>query len=149
MVDVLSPTQRRFNMSRIRSKDTKPELQVRRWLHAEGYRYRVHLRGLPGTPDIAFTARRKAVFVNGCFWHLHSCPSGQVRPATNPDFWVRKREATVARDVRKREELETLGWEVLTVWECELKDLSSLGDQIKMFLGPTLTAPPLTRDRPN
>ncbi len=121
MPDVHTPDQRRYNMTKVRSKGTVPELTVRRALHGAGYRYRLNLRGLPGTPDIAFTKRKKAIFVNGCFWHMHSCRYGQVTPATNADFWRTKREGTVSRDSRKTRELEQLGWQVHAVWECELR----------------------------
>ena len=134
MVDVLTPEQRRKNMSRIRSVNTKPELGARRLIHAMGYRYRLHVRDLPGTPDIVFRSRRKVIFVNGCFWHMHACRFGQVRPATNSAFWEEKRRRTVLRDAIKRSALEELGWSVLTVWECELKDPESLKEEIRSFL---------------
>lgn len=121
MGDVLTPAQRRHNMSRIRAKDTAPELQLRRLLHARGFRYRIHVVDLPGRPDLVFPGLKKVIFVNGCFWHLHACRFGQVSPATNAAFWEDKRTATVKRDTRNRAQLDALGWSTLTVWECELR----------------------------
>ena len=121
-------------MSRIRSKDTKPEMAVRHLLHARGYRYRLHVRDLPGSPDLVFLGRRRVIFVNGCFWHMHSCRFGLVVPATNAEFWSKKRRDTVKRDDRKTAELNTLGWEVLTVWECEVRDINSLERRLVSFL---------------
>ncbi|WP_167140538.1 very short patch repair endonuclease [Diaminobutyricimonas sp. TR449] len=134
MADVLRPEQRRHNMSRIRSRDTKPELILRSMLHARGYRYRLHAKNLPGTPDLVFTRKRKAIFVNGCFWHLHSCQYGQVRPKTNAAFWETKRQETAARDARKTASLEEAGWQVLTVWECELRHPNAALGQVLEFL---------------
>lgn len=111
-------------------------MALRRLLFAEGYRFRIHQQGLPGKPDIVFTRRKKAIFVNGCFWHSHSCRFGQVSPATNADFWIAKRRATIARDAKKTAELQALGWEVFTVWECEINDLEVHFRRISGFLGP-------------
>jgi len=121
MVDVLSTEQRARNMRGIRSGDTLPERFLRRRLHGLGYRYRLHGQALPGKPDLVFAARRQVIFVNGCFWHMHTCKYGLVTPKTNAEFWQNKRTATVARDSRKTAELEALGWRVFTVWECELR----------------------------
>ena len=123
MVDVHRPEQRSQNMAKIRSGDTKPELLLRRALHAKGIRYRIHSADLPGKPDLVSSGRRKVIFVNGCFWHVHDCKYGQVVPATRPEFWAQKRAATVERDARKNAELEQLGWQVHNVWECELRNL--------------------------
>lgn len=140
MADTVSAEQRSLNMSRIRSKNTKPELLVRRLLHAAGYRFRLHGaaggRLLPGKPDLVFAARRKVIFVNGCFWHLHSCPAGQHAPQNNSEFWEQKRSRTAQRDAAAIQSLAAAGWESLTVWECELKDRSSLEEQLFEFLGP-------------
>jgi len=121
-------------MSAIRSSNTQPEVQLRRALHARGFRYVLHRKDLPGRPDLTFPSRRKVIFVNGCFWHLHECKYGQVFPATRPEFWAQKRSATVARDARKSSELEELGWSVLTVWECELRDLDRTVANVIEFL---------------
>ncbi|TAP42970.1 very short patch repair endonuclease [Arthrobacter sp. S39] len=139
MADRLTPEQRSWNMSRIRGKNTKPELLVRRLLHAKGYRYRLHggagKSRLPGNPDLVFAGRRKVIFVNGCFWHFHDCRVGQHAPKANATFWEAKRTRTRSRDADQRRQLEEAGWEVLTVWECELKDGSALENQLVQFLG--------------
>jgi DNA mismatch endonuclease (patch repair protein) len=139
MSDRLTPEQRSWNMSRIRGKNTKPELLVRRLLHARGYRYRLHGKSggvrLPGNPDLVFAGRRKVIFVNGCFWHFHDCRAGQHAPKANAAFWEAKRSRTRERDDQQRRQLEASGWEVLTVWECELKDGSALEAQLVAFLG--------------
>jgi DNA mismatch endonuclease (patch repair protein) len=140
MADTVTAEQRSRNMSRIRSKNTKPELLVRRLLHAAGYRFRLHGAAggklLPGKPDLVFASRRKAVFVNGCFWHLHSCPAGQRAPQNNSEFWAEKRSRTASRDAAAVQSLADAGWESLTVWECELKDRAALERQLVAFLGP-------------
>jgi DNA mismatch endonuclease (patch repair protein) len=139
MADKLTPEQRSWNMSRIRGKNTKPELLVRRLLHAKGYRYRLHGQAgkdrLPGNPDLVFAGRRKVIFVNGCFWHFHDCRVGLHSPKANAVFWEAKRTRTRDRDADQRRRLEDAGWEVLTVWECELKDSSALESQLVQFLG--------------
>jgi DNA mismatch endonuclease (patch repair protein) len=136
MVDVHSSVQRRHNMSSIRAKDTKPEMVVRRLLHGVGYRYVLHRRDLPGSPDIVFSRRRRIIFVNGCFWHSHGCRAGRVQPRTNEDFWRTKRSGTVARDLRNCDELRLQKWRVETVWECELADSNVLLAKLVAFLGP-------------
>ncbi|WP_458107276.1 very short patch repair endonuclease [Arthrobacter sp. R3-55] len=142
--DLLTPEQRSRNMSKIRGKNTKPELLVRRVLHAKGYRYRLHGQAgaakLPGRPDLVFAGRRKVIFVNGCFWHFHDCRAGQHAPAANAEFWEAKRNRTRQRDALQREQLAVEGWEVLTVWECELKDQSALEERLTQFLGAASTA---------
>ncbi|MFJ4208472.1 very short patch repair endonuclease [Paenarthrobacter sp. NPDC089675] len=136
--DLLTAEQRSRNMSRIRGKDTKPELLVRKLLHAKGYRYRLHGQNgaakLPGRPDLVFAGRRKVIFVNGCFWHFHDCKAGLHAPAANAEFWEAKRTRTRERDSLQREQLSASGWETLTVWECELKDRSVLEDRLVAFL---------------
>lgn len=107
-------------MSRIRSRDTAPEMLIRRGLHAKGLRFRLHDRRLPGTPDLVFSARGAAVFVHGCFWHGHNCPLG-VRPRTNAGFWSEKIERNRSRDADAIARLSVLGWRVATVWECALR----------------------------
>lgn len=118
--DPHSPEQRRLNMSRIRSRDTKPELQLRRALHAAGFRYRLHDRSLPGTPDLVLPAKRAVVFVHGCFWHGHDCALG-VTPGTRTDFWEEKIGRNQARDETAHAALLAAGWRVLTVWECAFR----------------------------
>lgn len=108
-------------MSRIRGKDTGPEIRLRKLLHRAGYRFRLHARNLPGRPDIVLPKYRSAIFVHGCFWHRHEgCPLATV-PKTRADFWAAKFEATIERDQRKTQQLEALGWRVITVWQCELE----------------------------
>ncbi|MEM9630378.1 MAG: very short patch repair endonuclease [Pseudomonadota bacterium] len=120
-------------MSRVRTKDTAPELIVRRTLHAMGYRYRLHVKTLPGTPDIVFRMRKKAIFVHGCFWHGHDCRRGQS-PKTNEEFWHSKIAKNRARDNQACRALEEQGWQVLIVWQCEIKDLAILQDRLQKFL---------------
>jgi DNA mismatch endonuclease (patch repair protein) len=123
MTDVHTPEQRSFNMSRIRSRDTRPELIVRSLVHQMGYRFRLHRRDLPGTPDLVLPSHRKVIFVHGCFWHLHRCRYGQVFPRKNAEFWSAKRMANVERDRRNVRQLRRLGWRVLVVWECWTRDI--------------------------
>lgn len=122
MADVHTREQRSRNMAAIRGKDTKPEMRVRSALHRLGYRFRLHRKDLPGKPDIVLPKYHLAIFVHGCFWHSHSCRYGRVQPATRTDFWSKKRQETVKRDLKKANALEELGWTVLTIWECETKD---------------------------
>lgn len=125
-------------MRRVRGRNTTPELKVRRLLHAAGYRYRLHDRRLPGSPDLVFRKRRKVIFVHGCFWHGHDCPRGSRAPKANQTFWQAKFDRNRARDVRDLETLTRLGWRSLVVWECELKDSGELEKRLKAFLGDTI-----------
>lgn len=135
MVDVLTPEQRRKCMASIRGKDTKPELVVRKLVHAMGFRYRLHRSDLPGKPDLVFIGLKKIIFVNGCFWHMHRCRYGRVKPKTNPKFWQTKRESTRERDTRDRNALKKKGWEVLVIWECwTKKDLKKLEERLWVLL---------------
>src|SRR3954467_2112576 len=149
MADVFTREQRSANMARIRGKDTKPELVVRRLLHARGYRYRLHGSAagpkLPGKPDLAFAGGRQVIFVNGCFWHSHDCRVGRHGPKSNAEFWETKRTRTVERDAAATAALEQAGWDVLTVWECELKrtsDLAALEERLLAFLNDRAAGPP-------
>lgn len=119
MTDVLTREQRHLNMSRIRSKDTKPEMLLRRGLHALGLRFRVHSRQLPGSPDLVFSSMNAVIFVNGCFWHGHGCAKAKL-PATRTAFWAKKIKENQARDARCLAELSEAGWRTLVVWECSL-----------------------------
>lgn len=133
-MDVHSPEQRSFNMSRIRGKDTRPEKTVRWWLWSHGYRYRLFRKDLPGTPDIVFPGKRKAVFVNGCFWHMHDCTDFRM-PMTNTAFWKEKLEKNKVRDKNNYRALHHLGWKYRIVWECALrKDEKRTMCFIKRFL---------------
>lgn len=119
MADIFTKEKRSWVMSRIRSKNTKPEMKLRRELFSRGLRYRIHYKKIPGTPDIAFPGRKVAVFCHGCFWHGHA---GCARtPKSNTDYWVPKLAANRERDWRKRQELELRGWKVVVVWECEIR----------------------------
>lgn len=136
--DPLTPQQRSYNMSRIRGRDTRPELILRRALHAMGFRYRLHAKGLPGRPDIVFPSRRAIIFVHGCFWHGHDCPKGVV-PRTNKSFWQEKIATNQARDHAVDAELQGSGWRTLKVWECALRgrtklELSDLTSEIGDWL---------------
>ena len=125
MVDVLTPHQRRYNMSRIRGKDTTSELLIRRQLHALGWRFRLHRRDLPGCPDLVFPGRQAVIFVHGCFWHGHGCPLCKM-PTTRPEFWRAKICENRRRDETAAHRLQTIGWRVLVVWECALRGRARL-----------------------
>ena len=124
-------------MRRIRGKDTKPEMAVRRLTHSLGFRYRLHSESLPGKPDMVFTARRKAIFVHGCFWHQHADPACKITraPKSNVSYWIPKLERTKTRDLHNQEALRDLGWGVLVIWECESYNRENLAVRIKDFLG--------------
>lgn len=119
-MDKISPEKRSWTMSRIRSKNTKPEMLVRRYLYANGFRFRVNVRTLPGTPDIVLKKYHTVIFINGCFWHGHLCQKGRM-PKTNVSFWENKITRNVARDAEVRDQLRALGWRTMIVWECQLK----------------------------
>ena len=121
MADRMTEKQRHHCMSRIRSKDTKPEMLVRRYLHAHGYRYRINVKRLPGTPDIVLRKYRTVIFVNGCFWHGHEECKYFIMPKSNTPFWKNKIERNRQRDIEKRIQLRRLGWHTIIIWECELK----------------------------
>lgn len=141
-MDIVDPTVRSRMMSGIRGRDTAPELAVRRFLHAAGLRYRLHVRQLPGTPDLVFARHRAVVFVNGCFWHAHEGCSYFRLPATRTTFWRDKLAANVARDKRVESELEDDGWRVAIVWECAVRqhlDLTALEAWIRSHTGARFT----------
>ena len=138
MVDFMSREKRANIMRGSKSKDTRPELAVRRMLYALGYRFRVHRKDLPGKPDIAFIGRKKAIFIHGCFWHQHldkDCPISR-RPESNIEFWNEKFARNRERDLRNAEDLRQMGWDVSTVWECDLSK-DGLAEKLQAFLGPT------------
>lgn len=136
-MDRLTPERRSWLMSRIAQKNTKPELIVRRIAHGLGFRFRLHRRDLPGTPDLVFPRLRKAIFVHGCFWHRHpGCPLASM-PKTRTDYWKPKFAANVERDRRKEAELTDAGWDVQTIWECETRNPERLTDRIRRLLGPS------------
>jgi len=121
-------------MQAVRSKDTGPELQIRRWLHAHGYRFRLHRKDLPGSPDLVFPGRGKIIFIHGCFWHGHDCRRGQRTPKTNTAYWSAKIIRNRERDTAATASLEAAGWRVLTIWECGLRDQEALWSQVTAFL---------------
>jgi DNA mismatch endonuclease, patch repair protein len=133
-VDSLSPVERSEFMARIRSKDSRPELIVRKLVFTLGYRYRLHAKDLPGQPDIVFRPRHKVIFVHGCFWHLHGICSIAHIPKSRTDFWVRKLQGNRVRDRRNMRSLARKGWKVLTIWECQLRDTGRLEVLIRTFL---------------
>ena len=121
-------------MARIRAKNTRPEITVRRLLHSLGYRYRLHRRDLPGTPDICFPGRKKVIFVHGCFWHRHEGCRRTTTPKTRTSFWENKFTANMVRDRRNMSGLAEIGWEAIVVWECETADLEALASRLVRFL---------------
>ena len=123
-------------MARVGQKNTKPELIVRKLLHGLGYRYRLHQKDLPGTSDICFPSRKKAIFVHGCFWHRHEGCRRTTIPKTRTDFWKENFRQSVARDNQKMDDLHRLGWNALVVWECETEDESKLESRLIGFLAP-------------
>ncbi len=136
MVDNLSQSSRSERMSKIKSKNTKLELRVRRLIHGMGYRYRLHQRWLPGVPDLVFGPRRKVIFVHGCFWHAHDDPACKLArlPKSRLDFWLPKLEGNRARDERNMAELRKLGWDALVIWECQTRNVDEMERQITQFL---------------
>jgi DNA mismatch endonuclease, patch repair protein len=133
-MDRLTPEKRSWNMSRIRSKNTKPEKAVRSLLHKSGYRFRIHRKDLPGNPDIVLPKFKTVVFVHGCFWHRHENCKYAYTPKSRQEFWKKKFEVNIKRDLKNRNELECLGWKVVIIWECELKNLTFVKDKIESFL---------------
>lgn len=139
MTDVFDTATRRKVMSRVRSKNTKPELRVRKLLHALGYRFRLHRRDLPGTPDIVLPRWKSVIFVHGCFWHVHEGCKRATTPESNRDYWEAKLEGNKIRDAENIKKLQSMGYRCLIVWECETKDVEQLAERLKSFL-PRQTA---------
>lgn len=139
MTDKLTPARRSENMRQIKSRDMKPEVAVRKLVHALGFRYRLHRKDLPGKPDLVFPRLKAVIFVHGCFWHQHpiranrKCLDSRL-PKSNLDYWIPKLSRNQARDKANIKDLKDLGWRVLVVWECETRDLSHLQSKIIMFL---------------
>ena len=139
MVDSVSPEVRSRIMAQVKSRDTKPELKVRRLLHGLGYRYRLHGKDLPGRPDLVFPSRRKAVFVNGCFWHGHAnCEKARL-PSSNRDYWQTKLTRNRERDERNLALLQEGGWGTKVVWECELADMDAVSRDLIAFLAQNVS----------
>lgn len=136
-MDHITPEARSANMKAVRRKDTAPEMIVRHLLHAAGYRYRLHIKKLPGSPDIVFSGRKKAIFVHGCFWHGHECRAGR-RPQSHQEYWLPKITRNQERDAAAVGQLHRMGWNTLVVWQCETTAPSrgALETRLKEFLGP-------------
>ena len=134
MTDVFSSNKRSWIMSRIRGKGTKPELFIRSFVHRAGYRFRLHKKNLPGKPDLVFPARKKVIFVHGCFWHGHKCQRGNRLPKTNTEYWIKKIKGNIDRFAKQKKDLKKLGWELLVIWECECSSLNKLQKKIVSFL---------------
>jgi DNA mismatch endonuclease, patch repair protein len=132
-MDRLTPIKRSWLMSRIKGRDTKPELIVRKMISAMGYRYRLYRKDLPGKPDIVFVSKRKVIFIHGCYWHGHNCKKGKL-PKSNISFWKDKIETNKVRDKKNIRELKLLGWTVLTIWQCQLKKTLAVCKRIVDFL---------------
>jgi DNA mismatch endonuclease (patch repair protein) len=132
-MDKFSPEKRSEIMRRVRSKDTKPELIVRRLAHRMGYRFRLHSSNLPGSPDLVFPRFGSVVFVHGCFWHGHSCEAASL-PSSRVEYWEAKRSRNKARDRKSARELRRLGWKVLTVWECQTRNPEKVARRLRRFL---------------
>jgi DNA mismatch endonuclease (patch repair protein) len=135
-MDTLTPDERSERMARVRARNSKPEMVIRRLLHGAGFRYRLHDKHLPGSPDLVFPARRKAIFVHGCFWHRHPNPDCKLArmPKSRLDFWLPKLQGNRERDLRKQAELSAVGWDFLVVWECELRQMEHLRNELFAFL---------------
>jgi DNA mismatch endonuclease (patch repair protein) len=135
-MDTLSPQERSERMARVKGKDTKPELAVRRLVYRLGFRYRLHAGHLPGKPDLVFSRRKQAIFVHGCFWHRHGrCPLCRM-PKSRLGFWKPKLEGNRARDVRNQRKLRQEGWRLLVIWECQLTDERRVEEKVLRFLKP-------------
>ncbi|WP_369058153.1 DNA mismatch endonuclease Vsr [Caulobacter sp. 73W] len=134
MTDVFDAAKRSAVMARVRGKDTKPEMRVRRLLTRLGARYRLHRKDLPGSPDVVLPGRRLAIFIHGCFWHGHDCKRGAREPKANADYWQAKIGRNRARDIASREALTAAGWRVETIWECEMKDEAALSARLRALL---------------
>lgn len=132
-MDVFTPAKRSEVMRRVRSRDTRPELAVRKVVHGLGYRYRLHVRALPGSPDLVLPRLRKAIFIHGCFWHGHSCPAAAL-PATRTEYWSHKQSRNSQRDRKNLRALRSSGWSVLVIWECQIKNLERVTKRLLRFL---------------
>lgn len=134
MTDVFSKEKRSWIMSRVKGRDTKPEILVRSFVHRMGFRFRVHRRDMPGNPDIVLPRHKKTIYVHGCFWHGHKRCCRSKRPTTNEQFWNKKLDGNIERDKRSRRRLRRLGWEVLVVWQCESRNPEKLLRKLEGFL---------------
>jgi DNA mismatch endonuclease, patch repair protein len=134
MSDTLTQSQRKFCMSQNKEKNTSPEISVRRLVYSLGFRYRLHRRDLPGCPDMVFPAKKKVIFINGCYWHRHNCKKGRSMPATRKKFWQQKFKRTIERDKHNYRTLKKLSWKILIIWECQIKKPVKITDKIISFL---------------
>jgi DNA mismatch endonuclease (patch repair protein) len=135
LADVHTPEARSYNMSRIQGRDTKPEMRVRKLLHSMGFRYRLHVKDLPGKPDLVFPRAKTVLFVHGCFWHMHRCKYGKPAPATNKTFWAEKRRGNADRDKRNRRLLRADGWKVFEIWECHTRHAETMRAKLEALIG--------------
>jgi len=142
MVDTLDQPSRSRVMARVKGKNTGPELLVRKMVFAAGYRYRIHVKDLPGSPDLIFPGKRKVIFVHGCFWHRHDGCKLARMPKSRIDFWSAKLNGNKLRDMRTFDALRRSGWQVMVVWECELRDLEGVAKTIQIFLDTPLSSSP-------
>jgi len=133
-MDTLTREERSERMRQVRSRDTKPEFELRRLVWALGYRYRKNRRDVIGQPDIAFIGRKRAIFLHGCFWHRHDCASGRRAPKSRNEFWSAKFKKNIERDARVTREMKATGWRALVIWECELRDRAKVERRIGKFL---------------
>lgn len=134
MTDKFSKETRSYNMSQIKSKDTKPEILVRKYLFSNGFRYKLHDNKLPGKPDIVLPKYRSVIFVNGCFWHGHKCKVGKRKPKSNTEYWYKKIDNNILRDKKNIRLLKKEGWRILTIWECEIKYQLKLQSKVSKFI---------------
>ncbi len=134
MADIVSRSKRTEIMSSVKQRHTKPEILVRKILHRHGFRFRLHNKKLPGTPDIVLPKHKAVIFVHGCFWHQHEGCRKSRRPTSNVEFWNEKLDKNIARDDQKESELKNSGWKVLTIWDCEIKNENLLIEEVENFL---------------
>jgi len=134
MTDIFSQNKRSDIMSNIGNKDTKPELRIRSLLHQMGYRFRLHRKDLPGKPDIVLPKYKTVIFIHGCYWHRHTCKKGRSTPTSNREFWEEKFSKNIERDKRNLVELKNIGWNIITIWQCELKNMEKIQSRLKSHL---------------
>jgi len=132
-MDVFTADRRSAVMRSVKSKDTQPELEVRKLAHSLGFRFRLHRKDLPGQPDLVFPRLKVVIFVHGCFWHQHDCPAA-ARPTSRSEYWDKKLDGNIFRDKRNARLLRSLGWRILVIWECQIKNRSRLASRLNHFL---------------
>ncbi|HQU59793.1 MAG TPA: DNA mismatch endonuclease Vsr [Saprospiraceae bacterium] len=134
MADVFDKNKRSDIMKRVKSSNTRPEMLIRKYLFSKGYRYRLHKKDIPGKPDLIFPAKKKIIFINGCFWHGHDCKRGARIPKANREYWLKKIGRNVERDKENFSKLKELGYKVAVIWECEMKDFQAIAEKLATFL---------------